>query len=126
MLPFRAVIAKNLDKLAHFPVEMIAPSHGQIYSQPAWILEAYRDWVVHPPHNLVVLPFVSMHGSTRMMVDHLAAALIARDVRVELFNLAVEVLDPVLCKGLPDQAAFAALERLADTIAQRHRENGLQ
>jgi hypothetical protein len=30
-----------------------------------------------------------MHGSTRKMVDHLTAALVARDVRVKLFNLAV-------------------------------------
>lgn len=48
MLPFRVIIAKNLDKIASYPVDMIAPSHGQIYSQPAWILEAYRDWVLHP------------------------------------------------------------------------------
>lgn len=199
MMPFRNVIAKNLEKLAPYTVEIIAPSHGQVYDQPAWILEAYRDWVLSPPHNLVVLPFVSMHGSTRAMVDHLAAALITRDIRVELFNLTVtdigklamalvdagtiivgtptvlagphplaayaaflanalrpkayylsivgsygwggktvetlagmipnlkvEVLEPVLCKGMPDQAAFTALDRLADAIAQKHRESGFQ
>jgi flavorubredoxin len=41
-------------------------------------------------------------------------------------NLKVEVLEPVLCKGMPDQPAFSALERLADAIAQKHRENGFQ
>ena len=30
MMPFRAVIAKNLDKLADLDIAMIAPSHGQI------------------------------------------------------------------------------------------------
>jgi hypothetical protein len=38
-------------------------------------------------------------------------------------NLKVEVLAPVLCKGMPDQATFSALERLADAIAQKHRGN---
>jgi len=41
-------------------------------------------------------------------------------------NLKVEVLAPVLCKGMPDQATFAALNRLADAIAQKHGENGFQ
>jgi flavorubredoxin len=199
MLPFRAIIAKNLDKLASVPVQIIAPSHGQIYDQPAWILDAYRDWVLQPPRNLVALPFVSMHGSTRIMVDHLASALNERGVAVELFNLAVtdigklamtlvdagtivvgtptvlagphplaahatfltnalrpkahyisiigsygwggktvetlagmianlkvEVLEPVLCKGMPDQAVLSALEQLADLVAQKHKDSGFR
>ena len=199
MLPFRAIIAKNLEKLAGLEIDLIAPSHGQVYDQPAWILEAYTDWALHPPQNLVVLPFVTMHGSTALMVDHLTAALVARGVRVERFNLAVtdigklamvlvdaativvatptvlagphplaayatflanalrpkamflsiigsygwggktvetlagmvgnlkaEVLEPVLCKGMPTEAVYAALDRLADTIAAKHKENGLR
>jgi len=39
-------------------------------------------------------------------------------------NLKVEVLEPVLCKGLPRQADFKALEKLAATIAQRHKVAG--
>jgi hypothetical protein len=31
----------------------------------------------------------------------------------------------VLCKGLPREADFAALEGLAQTIADKHRELGL-
>jgi flavorubredoxin len=89
MMPFGGVIQKNIAKLEGYDVRMIAPSHGQIYDEPAWIVEAYRDWVTGPSHNTVVIPFVSMHGSTRRMVDHLAAALVDRGVRVELFNLAV-------------------------------------
>ncbi len=38
-------------------------------------------------------------------------------------NLNVEVLDPVLCKGVPSEAVFEALDRLAGTIAQKHEEN---
>ena len=39
-------------------------------------------------------------------------------------NLKVEVLEPVLCKGLPREADFKALDNLADTIAKRHKEEG--
>jgi len=40
-------------------------------------------------------------------------------------NLKVEVIDPVLCKGLPKQDTLDALDNLADAIASKHREQGL-
>jgi flavorubredoxin len=38
-------------------------------------------------------------------------------------NLKVEILPPVLCKGFPREADFKALDNLANTIAQKHKEN---
>lgn len=89
MMPFRSIIKKNLEKLAPYPIEMIAPSHGQIFKNPAFILDAYNDWVSGRPKNIVVLPYVSMHDSTKLMVEHLVASLVDKGVKVELFNLAV-------------------------------------
>jgi flavorubredoxin len=37
-------------------------------------------------------------------------------------NLKVEVLEPVLSKGLPKETDFIALDNLANTIAQKHKE----
>jgi len=198
MMPFRGVIKKNLEKLESFDIEMIAPGHGQIFPNPAFIMNAYRDWIFSPPRNAVVLPYVSMHASTKRMVAYFVAALVEKGVRVELFNLAVtdigklamalvdaativvgtptilagphpyaayaaflanalrpkakflsiigsygwggkivetlagmipnlkvEVLEPVLCKGVPSETDFKALDRLAGTIAQKHKENDL-
>jgi len=193
MMPFRSIIEKDLEKLKGYDIQMIAPSHGQIYDHPAWILDAYQDWVTGAPQNLVVIPYVSMHGSTRRMVEHLTSSLVEKGIRVELFslpvtdigklamalvdaatlvvgtstvlagphplaayaaflanalrprvkflsiigsygwggktvetlagmipNLKVEVLDPVLCKGLPSESDIKALYKLAATIADRH------
>ncbi|MDX2454267.1 hypothetical protein [Desulfosarcina sp.] len=39
-------------------------------------------------------------------------------------NLKVEVIDPVLCKGIPLEDAFKASDDLAAAIAQKHKENG--
>jgi flavorubredoxin len=41
-------------------------------------------------------------------------------------NLKVEVIDPILCKGVPSEDAFKALDDLAATIAQKHKENGFR
>ena len=198
MMPFRNVINKNLEKLAPYDIEMIAPSHGQIYPRPAFIIDAYRDWILGPPRNTVVLPYVSMHESTRQMVGYLVSALVERGVSVEQFNLTVtdigklamalvdaativvgtptilagphpyaayaaflanalrpktkflsiigsygwggktvetlagmipnlkvEVISPVLCKGVPSESDFNALDELAAAIAEKHKEHNL-
>lgn len=199
MMPFRNVIQKNLEKLASYEIEMIAPSHGQVYPRASFIIDAYKDWVLGPLRNKVVLPYVSMHESTRQMVDRLVSSLVEKEVGVEQFNLAVtdigklsmalidaativvgtptilagphpyaayaaflanalrpktkflsiigsygwggktveilagmipnlkvEVIEPVLAKGLPSEADFKALENLAETIATKHKEQGLK
>ncbi len=38
-----------------------------------------------------------------------------------LSNLKVELLEPVICKGSPREADLQALDKLAETIAERHR-----
>jgi flavorubredoxin len=197
MMPFRSVIKKNLEKLASYEIDMIAPGHGQIFPRPSFIVDAYREWTLGSPRNTVVLPHVSMHASTQRMVDHLIGALVDKGVRVEPFNLAVtdigklamalvdaativvgtptvlagphpyaayaaflanalrpstrflsivgsygwggktvetlagmipnlkvEVIDPVLCKGVPSEDAFKALDDLAAAIARKHKEHG--
>lgn len=87
MMPFRSFIVKNLEKLESLQIDMICPSHGPIYKDPTFIMDAYRDWAGGPPHNKVVIPFVSMHGSTLKMVDRLTADLADRGITVERFDL---------------------------------------
>jgi len=88
MMPFRTVIQKNLEKIEDLRIDMIAPSHGPIYDKPEFILQAYRDWVYSPPKNIVVLPYISMHGSTKKMVEYFVDALVERGITVKQFNLA--------------------------------------
>ena len=193
MMPFRTHIQRHLEKLKGREISLIAPSHGPLYPRPALILDLYRDWVADQPGNLVALPFVSMHGSTLRMVDHLKETLQARQVRVVQFNLVeadigklvmalvdaativlaapqvlsgahpkaiyaaalvnvlrpkaksaaiigsygwggkmveqltgllsnlkVELLEPVLARGLPTAETYQALDRLAEAIVERH------
>ncbi len=89
MMPFRGVITKNLEKIAALDFDMIAPGHGPVYGRPAFILDAYRDWVSPAMKNEVVLPYISMHGSTEAMVKHLIDALARQGVTVHAFDLAV-------------------------------------
>jgi len=197
MMPFRTTIQKNLEKVNNYAIDIIAPSHGPMHDRPEFILKAYHSWAFDEPKNIVVLPYISMHGSTRKMVEYFVAALAQRDVTVKQFdltvtdigklamalvdaatvvigtptilvgphpnvayaailanalrpnlkfvsiigsyswggktveqlaamipNLKVEILEPVLSKGFPKEADFKALDNLAATIAEKHKENG--
>ncbi|UCG29130.1 MAG: FprA family A-type flavoprotein [candidate division WOR-3 bacterium] len=87
MMPFRNVIQKHLTKLEDFPMEIIAPSHGPVHRDVNFIIDAYRDWTSDTVKNEVILPYVSMHGSTEKMVQYFIDALIKRDITVKPFNL---------------------------------------
>ncbi|TEU18127.1 MAG: FprA family A-type flavoprotein [Dehalococcoidia bacterium] len=197
MMPFRTSIEKHLEKLNGYKIDIIAPSHGPMYDKASFIMEAYRNWVSGPPKNIVVLPYISMHGSTQKMVKYFVGALAGKGVTVKQFNLAAtdigklamalvdaatmvigtptvlvgphpnvayaaflanalrprlqfisiigsygwggkaveqlagmipnlkaEVLAPVLSKGFPTEDDFKALDSLASTIAEKHKERG--
>ena len=198
MMPFRTPIKNNLKKLEAFDIQMIAPSHGPVYQRPQFIIDAYKDWVSDDVKNEVVVAYVSMHDSTREMVEHFVDALIDRDINVRQFNLTgvdigelamalvdaatvvigsptvlvgahptaayaallanalrpktrfvsiigsfgwagkmveqlsgmlgnlkVEVIEPVLTKGVAKDKDFVSLDLLADKIAAKHREIGI-
>ncbi len=87
MMPLRLMAQKNLVKLQALQPSYIAPSHGPVYDSPALILDAYHQWLEGTLRNAVVLPFISMHGSTIRMVSHLSECLAERGVAVEAFDL---------------------------------------
>jgi flavorubredoxin len=199
MLPFRTTIRKNMERLAGIEIAMIAPSHGPVWRRPDFILEAYKDWSSEEVKNGVLIPYVSMHGSTKIMVRRLVDALAGHGVTACLLNmdeadigklavdlvdsatvvfgtpavhigphpkiafaaflanalrpktrfasivgsfgwgqkiveqltalvsnLKVELLPPVICRGMPRPADLEAVDALAATIAAKHREIGLK
>jgi flavorubredoxin len=87
MMPFRGSIRGYLERLAEYEITAIAPSHGPVYGRPAFILDAYRDWTSDEVKNEVVILYISMHGSTRKMVEYLTTALMERGITVRLFNV---------------------------------------
>ncbi len=125
MMPFRNQIQKNLDKLSADSIDMIAPSHGPVYPRPALIMDAYRDWVSDRVKNEVMVAYVSMHDSTRRMVEHLVTELMDKGVGVKQFNLAsvdigklaistvdaatIVIGSPTVLVGPHPAAAYAAL-----------------
>jgi flavorubredoxin len=87
MMPFRKIIQNNLKKLNNLEINIIAPSHGPLYKNPEFIIDAYKDWTSDKTKNEVIIPYISMHGSTQRMVDYLVDALVEREVMAKPLNL---------------------------------------
>lgn len=85
MMPFRGQIKRNMEKLDGIDIDIIAPSHGPMLDKPKIVMDAYREWISDEVSNTVVIPYVSMHGSTQVMVDRLVAGLVSRGVTAKPF-----------------------------------------
>ena len=87
MMPFRQQINAHLAKLDEMEIDIIAPSHGPVHNKPEFIVDAYKYWASDTVKNEVVVPYVSMHGSTAKMVSYFVDALIERGITVRQFEL---------------------------------------
>jgi flavorubredoxin len=87
MMPFRGSIKKHLESISGMDIQIIAPSHGPLYNNPEWIMDRYRQWTDDTVRNTVLIPYVSMHGSTERMVRMLTDLLMERNVGVKPFHL---------------------------------------
>ena len=87
MMPFRNLIKGNIDKISNLEIDFIAPSHGQVYGDSQFIINAYKEWISDEVKNEVVIPYATMHGSTEKMVHYLVNALVRRGISVKPFNL---------------------------------------
>ena len=87
IMPFRNFAKKYTQMVKGMDVEIIMPSHGPVYDKPEFILNLYDLWTSDKVENKVVIPYVSMYDSTKMLVDELAAHLRAKNIDVKLFDL---------------------------------------
>jgi flavorubredoxin len=87
MMPYRAQIKSHLQKLDTIKPAIIAPSHGPIHLLSSRPISAYKQWASDNVKNETVLMYVSMHGSTEKMANHLLSELTRQGIKVHLFEL---------------------------------------
>lgn len=92
MMPFRNFCKKYVQLLKGMDIDMIATSHGPIYNNPEFILNAYEQWTADECQNEVIIPYVSMYESTKEMVDYMSEKLSDKGITVKPFNVVDEDL----------------------------------
>lgn len=103
MMPFRTLAHKYLSRVKELNPKIIAPSHGPIYDKPEFVLDLYEEWTGESVKNIVLIPYVSMYESTKLLVDRLVLALRAQNINVIPFDI-VEEDDGELAMHLVDCA----------------------
>lgn len=86
MMPFRVSIVKHLNLLDTLKIDLIAPSHGVIYKNPEFIINAYKEWVSEKVKGEVLLIYLSMHGSVLEMVNNFERELIKKQIPYKRFD----------------------------------------
>jgi len=91
MMPFRMQIRKNIEKIEKLAIDYICPSHGPIYPDPKLIINAYKEWISDNVSKKILIPYVSMHDSTKIMAEYLTDILMEKGldkgILVKPFNL---------------------------------------
>jgi len=108
------MLTKKLDELGKMglveKIQMIAPGHGQIWTNPASVLAAYTGWATGVCENKVTIIYDTMHHSTQMMAHAIAEGLIAGGMDVKIYYLhedeRSEIVKDILtskgiCMGIP-------------------------
>lgn len=124
MMPFRTIIQKNLAKIAPLEIRIIAPSHGPIYQDPQPIIRSYEEWTSDQTKPMVIIAYVSMHDSTKQMVEYVTNRLMDNNIAVKVYNLpksdigelATDLVDasslllasPTVLAGAHPEAVYAA------------------
>lgn len=92
MMPFRTFCKKYVQMIKNMEVDMILASHGPIYKNPQFILDAYENWTADECANKLVIPYVSMYESTKEMVDYISDKVSEKGIEVVPFDVANEDL----------------------------------
>ena len=89
---FSKPVWKAIEKLAHVPVEIIAPSHGLIWrKRPQLIVDLYRKWAEYATGEAeagITLIYGSMYGNTEAMMNAVAQSIARLGVPLEIFDAA--------------------------------------
>ncbi len=87
MMPFATMCRKYIQMIREIAPSAILTSHGPMYKDPEVILSAYDDWTSSEGKDLVLIPYVSMYGSTECMVKYLSEKLEAKGVKTCVYNV---------------------------------------
>ena len=93
MMPFRPRAKKAIEKLEQYEINIIAPSHGVIYRNPEKIVDAHRSWTSGEVEEKVLIPYISMWGSTKKMVNVLRETIAAKGIETVPFEVSSQSLN---------------------------------
>lgn len=87
-------------------IKMIAPSHGQIWTDPMKVIGAYIAWATGECKDKVTVIYDTMHYSTQKMAHAIAEGIISEGVEVKMYYLHEDERSEIV-KDILDSKAIA-------------------
>lgn len=99
MMPFAPQVRKYTEKVIAMAPAMIASSHGPVWNDPQLVLKRYMKWTGAKVSKTVVIPYVSMHGSSLVIMERLTWRLASKGISVLCRNLGADPESLVIQTG---------------------------
>lgn len=87
-------------------IKEIAPSHGQIITDPMKMIGAYTDWATGKCKNKITIVYDTMHYSTQKMAHAMAEGAMGQDVEVVMYFLTQDERSEIVKDILDSKAVF--------------------
>lgn len=89
--PLSKLVLKKFNEVTELglleQIKMIAPSHGQIWTDPMKVIGAYSAWATGECEDKITIIYDTMHYSTQHMAHEIAEGAMAEGYDVEIFFL---------------------------------------
>jgi flavorubredoxin len=110
IVPLSKLVLKKFQEVTELglleKIKMIAPSHGQIWTDPMKVIGAYSEWATGVCEDKVTIIYDTMHSSTQKMAHEIAEGAMAEGYDVEMFFLRDDERSEIV-KSILDSKAIA-------------------
>lgn len=108
--PLSKLVLKKFEEVTELglldKIKIIAPSHGQIWTDPMKVIGAYSAWATGQCEEKVTIVYDTMHSSTQKMAHAVAEGAISEGVDVKIYYLHEEERSEIV-KDILDSKAVA-------------------
>jgi flavorubredoxin len=108
--PLSKLVLKKFEEVTELglldKIKIIAPSHGQIWTDPMKVIGAYSAWASGQCKEKVTIVYDTMHGSTQKMAHAVAEGVISEGADVKVYYLHEDERSEIV-KDILDSKAVA-------------------
>lgn len=108
--PSSPLVIRKLDEIMELglldQIKYIAPSHGQIWTNPMKIIDKYREWASGECKDKVTFLYDTMHYSTKKMAYSMIEGLISEGIEVKSYFLHTDGRSDIVTDVLDSKAVF--------------------
>lgn len=121
LTPFTPLLNMKLNEIVEMglleKIKIIAPSHGQIWTEPMKIIEAYQNWAGGVcQKDQATLIYDTMHFSTQYMAHAIAEGLMSEGVNVKMHFLKEDERSEIVKDILESKAVLMGVPTLFNKV----------